>query len=155
MVFRGACRRTGSACWTGINPTGARSHRESLRARERYRSPWAESQLSVSTTTLPANAVSAILGLVAGFFFSRIAILVSGLVLAVLSATLLQHEGFSFLEGIAIIVVCLSLNQIAYRIGATLVHRAAKKRYASLPHGHPHDDPGESGHKHIAHEYKR
>jgi hypothetical protein len=99
-------------------------------------------------------AASAILGFVAGFFFSWIAILVSGLVLAVLSATVLQHEGFGFLAGVAIIVVCLSLNQIAYLIGATLVHRAAKRGYAS-PHDQPHDDPGESSHKHIAHEYKR
>ena len=99
-------------------------------------------------------AASAILGLVAGFFFSWIAILVSGSVLAVLSATVLQHEGFGFLPGIAIIVVCLSLNQIAYLIGTTLVHRAAKKRDAS-PQGLPHDDLDQSSHKHIAHEYKR
>jgi len=90
-------------------------------------------------------AASAILGLVAGFFFSWIAILVSGSVLAVLSATVLQHEGFGFLAGIAIIVVCLSLNQIAYLIGTT---------YAS-PQGPPHDDLDQSSHKHIAHEYKR
>ena len=64
----------------------------------------------------------------------------SGAVLAVVSAMVLQHEDFGFLAGIAIFVVCLSLNQIAYLIGTTLVHRAAKKRYA---------------HKDIAHEYKR
>jgi hypothetical protein len=99
-------------------------------------------------------AASAILGLVAGFFFSWIAILVSGSVLAVLSATVLQHEDFGFPGGIAIIVVCLSLNQIGYLIGTTLVHRAAKKRYTS-PHGQPHDDPGRSTHEHTASEYKR
>jgi hypothetical protein len=99
-------------------------------------------------------AASVIVGLVAGFFFSWIAILVSGSVLAVLSATVLQHEDFGFLGGIAIIVVCLSLNQIAYLIGTTLVHRAAKKRYAS-PHGQPHDDLGQGTHKHLAREYKR
>jgi hypothetical protein len=81
---------------------------------------------------------SATLGL-AGFFFSWIAILVSGSVLAILAATVLQHESFGLLAGIAIIVACLTLNQIAYLIGATLVHRTANKRYAS-PRCQPHDD---------------
>ena len=81
---------------------------------------------------------SATLGL-AGFFFSWIAILVSGSVLAILAATVLQHESFGLLAGIAIIVARLTLNQIAYLIGATLVHRTAKKRYAS-PRCQPHDD---------------
>jgi hypothetical protein len=47
----------------------------------------------------------------------------SGAVLAVVSAMVLQHEDFGFLAGIAIFVVCLSLNQIAYLIGETLVYR--------------------------------
>jgi membrane protein DedA with SNARE-associated domain len=82
---------------------------------------------------------SATLGLVAGFFFSWIAILVSGSVLAILAAAVLQHESFGLLAGIAIIVACLTLNQIAYLIGTTLVHRTAKKQYAS-PRCQPHDD---------------
>jgi hypothetical protein len=65
-------------------------------------------------------AVSAIGGLVLGFYLSWMAILASGLVLAIVSATLLQNEGFGFLPGIAIIVVCLMVNQIAYLIGVRL-----------------------------------
>jgi hypothetical protein len=68
-------------------------------------------------------AVSAIGGLVLGFYLSWMAILASGLVLAIVSATLLQMEGFGFLPGIAIIVVCLTVNQIAYLIGVRLSAR--------------------------------
>jgi hypothetical protein len=68
-------------------------------------------------------AVSAIGGLVLGFYLSWMAILASGLVLAIVSATLLQKEGFGFLAGIAIIVVCLTVNQIAYLIGVRLSAR--------------------------------
>jgi hypothetical protein len=68
-------------------------------------------------------AVSAIGGLVLGFYLSWMAILTSGLVLAIVSATLLQKEGFGFLPGIAIIVVCLTVNQIAYLIGVRLSAR--------------------------------
>jgi len=68
-------------------------------------------------------AVSAILGLVLGSYFSWRAILVPGLVLSFLSAAVLQNEGFGFLVGIGIIVICLTVNQMAYLIGITLVTR--------------------------------
>ena len=71
-------------------------------------------------------AVSAILGLVLGLRFTWVAILVSGLVLAIVSATILQKAGFGFLEGIAIIVVCLSVNQVAYLIGVRLRIRSPR-----------------------------
>jgi hypothetical protein len=93
-------------------------------------------------------AVSSLLGLVLGFYFSWLAISVSGLVLAFLSAVVLQHEGFGSLAGIAIIVVCLTVNQIAYLIGVTSVNRR------SLPHDQPNNHPGEHSHNHIASEYK-
>ena len=67
--------------------------------------------------------ISAIVGFALGFYFSWIAALVSGLVLAIVSATVLQNEGVGSLAGIAIIVVCLLVNQLAYLIGATLVTR--------------------------------
>ena len=73
-------------------------------------------------------AVSAIGGLVLGFYLSWMAILASGLVLAIVSATLLQNEGFGFLPGIAIIVVCLTVNQIAYLIGVRLSARGPPNR---------------------------
>jgi hypothetical protein len=41
-------------------------------------------------------AVSAIVGLVFGLYFSWIAIAASGLVLAIVSATVLEKEGFGF-----------------------------------------------------------
>jgi hypothetical protein len=96
-------------------------------------------------------AVSSLLGLVLGFYFSWLAIGVSGLVLAFLSAVVLQHEGFGSLAGIAIIVACLTVNQIAYLIGVTSVNRGDR----SLPHGQPNNHPGEHSHNHIASEYKR
>lgn len=65
-------------------------------------------------------AVSAILGIVLGLRFSWRAILASGLVLAIISATILQKAGWNFLEGMAIIVVCLTVNQVAYLIGVRL-----------------------------------
>jgi hypothetical protein len=67
-------------------------------------------------------ATSAVVGLILGFYFSWFAIVVSGLILAILAATVLQSEGFGFLAGIATIVVCLTVNQIAYLIGTALVH---------------------------------
>jgi hypothetical protein len=99
-------------------------------------------------------AVSAIGGLVLGFYLSWMAILASGLVLAIVSATLLQKEGFGFLPGIAIIVVCLTVNQIAYLIGVRLSARGQQDK-PSLPHDNPNDDPGESSRNDIAREYKR
>jgi hypothetical protein len=74
----------------------------------------------VMNTIFVLLAVSAILGLVLGLRFSWPAIPASGLVLAIISATILQKAGFGFLEGIAITVVCLSVSQVAYLIGVRL-----------------------------------
>ena len=72
-------------------------------------------------------AVSALAGLVLGlFYFGLAAIVVSGLILAISAAAILQNIDFGSLEGIAIIVLCLTVNQIAYLIGATLASRAPK-----------------------------
>jgi hypothetical protein len=68
-------------------------------------------------------AASAIVGLILGFYFSWKAIAASALVLAFLSAAVLQNEGLGFLAGIGIIVICLAVNQMAYLIGITLVAR--------------------------------
>jgi hypothetical protein len=72
--------------------------------------------------------VSAIVGLVSGFYFSWIAVLISAFALAFLSATVLQIEGFGSLAGITIIVVCLTVNQICYRIGMMLAARGRRDR---------------------------
>jgi hypothetical protein len=52
--------------------------------------------------------------------FGLAAIVVPGLILAIFAAAILQKEDFGFLEGIAIIVLCLTVNQVAYLTGATL-----------------------------------
>ena len=77
--------------------------------------------------------VSALAGLVLGLgllerhpnelYFGLAAIVVSGLILAISAAAILQNIDFGFLEGIAIIVLCLTVNQIAYLIGDALASR--------------------------------
>jgi hypothetical protein len=66
---------------------------------------------------------SAVAGLVLGFYLSWIAILISGLVFAIVSASVLQKAGFGFLAGLSITVLCLTVNQTAYLIGVRLVTR--------------------------------
>jgi hypothetical protein len=68
-------------------------------------------------------AASAVAGLVLGFYFSWIAILISGLLFAIVSASVLQKSGFGFLAGVSITVLCLTVNQIGYLIGVRLVTR--------------------------------
>jgi hypothetical protein len=105
-------------------------------------------------TVLVLAAVSILVGVILGFYFSWVAILVSGIGLAIVSAAVLQKEGFGFLAGISIIVICLSLNQIAYLFGVTLAQRVTKEGIAGLSYDR-HDDPRESRHEHIGREYKR
>jgi hypothetical protein len=71
---------------------------------------------------------SAIVGLVLGFYFSWIAIVASGLVLAIVSAAVLQAQGFGFFVGISIVVACLTVNQLAYLIGVRLKTRGSRDR---------------------------
>ena len=55
--------------------------------------------------------VSALAGLVLGFYFELAALAVSGLILSISAAMILQKEDFGFLEGIAIIALGLTVNQ--------------------------------------------
>jgi hypothetical protein len=71
-------------------------------------------------------ALSAATGLAVGTSFSWFAILISSIGLAVLSAAVLQIGGFGALSGIAIIVACLTVNQLAYFLGVTLANRGSK-----------------------------
>ena len=67
--------------------------------------------------TLIVLAVSPILGFALGFLhFSWVAIVVSGLALATISAVVLQNQGVDFFPGVAIVAACLAVNQIAYLI---------------------------------------
>jgi hypothetical protein len=76
--------------------------------------------------------MSALVGLGFGVYFKWVALVLSGLILAIVGAAVLQREGFGHLAGIAIIVACLTVNQMAYLIGAALVTRRTDK--ISLPH---------------------
>jgi hypothetical protein len=67
--------------------------------------------------------VSALAGLVLGFYFELAALAVSGLILSISAAMILQKEDFDFPEGVGIIFVVLTVNQIAYLVGATLASR--------------------------------
>jgi hypothetical protein len=96
-------------------------------------------------------AVSSLLGLVLGLYFSWLAIGVSGLALAFLSAVVLQHEDFGSLAGIAIIVACLTVYQIACGIGVMSVNRGDRW----IPHDQSNNHPGERSNNHVASEYKR
>jgi hypothetical protein len=70
-------------------------------------------------------ALSAAIGLALGTSFSWFAILVSSVALAGLSAAVLQIAGFGVMSGIAIIVACLTVNQLAYVMRVTLANRAS------------------------------
>jgi hypothetical protein len=71
---------------------------------------------------------SALVGLFFGLYFRWIAILILGPILAILSAAVLQSRGFAFFAGVAIIVACLTVSQIAYWIGVTLAARRRPDR---------------------------
>jgi hypothetical protein len=62
-------------------------------------------------------ALSAVVGFALGSFAWRPVIVASGVALAVLSATVLQIVGFGTIPGVAIITICLTINQVAYLIG--------------------------------------
>jgi hypothetical protein len=64
--------------------------------------------------------LSALIGLLLGIYFSWIAIVLAQPILAVLSAAVLQRVGFDVLPGIATIVACLAVSQIAYLAGSQL-----------------------------------
>jgi hypothetical protein len=78
--------------------------------------------------TLALLALSALMGLFFGLYFRWIAILISGPILAILLAAVLQRKGFAFFPGVAIIVACLTVSQIAYWIGVTLAARRPPDR---------------------------
>ena len=71
-------------------------------------------------------ALSAAIGLALGMLFTWLAIAASGIGLAILSAAVLQMTGFSTLSGIAIIVACLTVNQLAYVMGLALANGRSK-----------------------------
>jgi hypothetical protein len=63
-------------------------------------------------------ALSALIGFALGASFSWLPIVISGVVLAAISAAALHVQGFGALSGIATIAACLTVNQMAYLAGA-------------------------------------
>jgi hypothetical protein len=78
---------------------------------------------NVMSVIMGLLVVSALAGLVLGFYFELAALAVSGLILSISAAMILQKEDFGFPEGVGIIFVVLTVNQIAYLVGATLASR--------------------------------
>ena len=68
-------------------------------------------------------ALAALIGFILGKSFSWPAIAAFSIGLAVLSAVVLQRQGFDAPSGIAFGVACLSLSQIAYLGGACTTRR--------------------------------
>ena len=66
------------------------------------------------STALILLALSAVIGLALGMLFSWPAIVASSVAIAVLSSAVLQIQGFGAIPGIAIVVACLVVNQMAY-----------------------------------------
>jgi hypothetical protein len=69
-------------------------------------------------------AASALTGVLLGLnYFGLGAVLISTLIVAVLAAAILQHAGFGFFPGIAIIVGCQGVHQLGFVLGSMLVNR--------------------------------
>jgi hypothetical protein len=75
------------------------------------------------TSVLVLLAASALVGLILGLYCSWLAVGVSGLMLAIVSAVVLQKEGIDALPGIVVIVGCVTVNRVAYLIGVRLRFR--------------------------------
>ena len=87
-------------------------------------------------------AISAIGGLVLGFYCVpwRV-IVIPNLIIAIVSAIVSLDQNFSFLAGFAFVFGCLSLNQIAYVIGAAIIVFSEDHK-ASLTGDQADDYPG-------------
>jgi hypothetical protein len=78
------------------------------------------------TVVIVLLALSALIGFALGASFSWPAIVASGMGLAIVCAAVLQITGFGALPGIAIIVACLTVNQLAYVMGGVLASRRSE-----------------------------
>jgi hypothetical protein len=70
------------------------------------------------TAVIILLTLSALIGFALGTSFSWLAIAAFSIGLAVVSSAILQIQGFGALPGIAIVVACLTVNQMAYLAGA-------------------------------------
>jgi hypothetical protein len=85
------------------------------------------------SAVLTLLALSALIGFALGNSLSWIAILISGAVLAIVSAAALRIQGFDALFGIAIIGACLTVNQTAYLAGGFFAHRRSEGLFEKQP----------------------
>jgi hypothetical protein len=69
--------------------------------------------------------LSAMVGFALGISFSYSTLAVSVVAFALLSAVVFHVEGFGAFSGIAMIVACLIVNQLAYLAGVAFAHRSA------------------------------
>jgi hypothetical protein len=86
-------------------------------------------------------ALSALIGFALGTSFSWLAIAASSIGLAVLSSAILQIQGFGALPGIAFVVACLTVNQMAYLAGVFCRSKGLFQKQADKePSQRRHDD---------------
>jgi hypothetical protein len=90
------------------------------------------------------------------------AVLAAAMVLAPLSAVILQNRGFGALSGISAIAACLTVNQVAYLIGAFHANRSPrngdvprKGPVEKLPQQRADDVPRDGRGDDVRHEQKR
>jgi hypothetical protein len=104
------------------------------------------------TSILILLALSTLSGFVLGRrYLTWHAILAAGAALAPLSAVVLQIQGFAALSGISTIVACLTVNQVAYLVGAI----CAPISREDLPHHEADDGPRDHRDKDIPHQHER
>jgi hypothetical protein len=82
------------------------------------------------SAVIALGALSALIGFIFGKSFSWPAIAAYSMGLAVLSAVMLQRQGFDAPSGIAVGVACMGLSQIAYLGGSCVRHRALIEKEA-------------------------
>jgi hypothetical protein len=103
-------------------------------------------------STLILVALSAVSGFVIGRnHFPYHAMLAAAVVLAPLSAVILQNQGFGAISGIFTIVSCLTLNQVAYFVGAIRENPGPEDR----PHQQADDVPRDGRNDDVRREQKR
>jgi hypothetical protein len=103
--------------------------------------PALHAAVSVMSSVILLSTLSVVVGLALGRF-SWHAIAISGGALALLSSVILHKEGFGALGGIAVIFLCLTLNQFAYLAGIVVVHRGLLQKPVN-------EHPGEHRDRHI------
>ena len=100
------------------------------------------------TAAIVLLALSALIGFVLGRFSWR-AIALSSLALAVLASAVLHWQGFGPLAGIAIIVACLTINQMVYLAGIWFVDH--HRRSGSLLQKQADNYPGQRRNEGVGH----